>query len=403
LKRLKRLVTFLLVYPTIVLPVLVLGVVGNPFAQSGPAARKRLIQAAEEAGFEVLSFKSDEPVAKHSHYPFTSFEYDDPVLVELRGKYHLETLIEGAKDEWTAQQLLKDWVFRKIPGGNPKSSPGSALEILERAGKGEKFYCTYYAITYVECAHALGWQARKIGVDRKHPGGYLLGSSHHGVAEVWSNQFCKWVLMDSQSNLHFEKNGIPLNAYEVREEWLRNQGEDVDHIVGSPPNASEKNPAMVWSVPDADEIATYYWLYVQDSASVSSTDSKFLLLEDEHNTGEIWYQSDSNLRHSQFHNAYLENRFAPTDRIEDLYWTVGIVETEVFQVDSGAIHLKLDSYCPNFAWYQMTSDGATWQETKKMLIWSLKSGWNTLGLRTVNRAGVTGPETTFVVLLKAGP
>lgn len=160
---------------------------------------------------------------------------------------------------------------------------------------------------------------------------------------------------------------------------------------------------MVWSVPDADEIATYYWLYVQDTAAVSSADSRFLLLEDEHNVEEIWYQNDNTQGHSQFHNAYLRNRFEPTDRIEDLYWTVGIVELEVGEIDAGTIRLNLDSYCPNLAAYQSTIDGATWQETEPSFVWFLESGWNTLGLRTVNLAGVTGPETVFVLLLKASP
>jgi len=377
--------------------------VESSLAQSGPAIREELTRAVEKAGFEVRSFKSNEPGARHSRYPFESFEFTDPRLVELREKYHLEGVIKGASDEWTAQQLLKDWVYRRIPGGTPVSGPGTAMEILDRAAKGEKFYCTYYAITYVEAAHALGWQARKIGVDRKHPGGYLLGSSHHGVAEVWSNQFCKWVLMDSQSNLHFEKEGVPLNAYEIRAEWLLNEGDDVDHIVGAPPHTIEKNPAMVWSVPDSDEIATYYWIYVQDSVLVNSTDSKFLLLEDEHNVGEIWFQNDGELGHTQFHNAYLKNRFEPTNRIDDLYWTVGIVEMEVAGSERGLVHLKLGTYCPNFTAYQKTSDGATWQKTEQTLDWPLKSGWNTLGLRTVNSAGVTGPEGAIVLLLERQP
>jgi hypothetical protein len=369
-------------------------------AQVTTTMREELIRAASEAGFEVRSVKIDQPTVAHSQYPFTSFEYDDPMLVELREKYQLQTLIEGAADEWTAQQLLKDWVFHQIPGGDPESSPRNALQILERAAKGETFYCTFYAITYLECAHALGWQARKIGVDRKHSGGRVLGSSHHGVAEVWSNQFSKWVLMDSQSNLHFEKEGVPLNAYEIRAEWLLNKGEDVHHIVGAPPHRVERNPAMVWRVPDADEIATYYWLYVQDSAAVSSADSRFLLLEDEHNVHEIWYQNDRDLGHSQFHNAYLQNRFEPTNQIEDLYWTVGIVEAKVVKVVPGAIHFQLNSNCPNFAAYEKSGDGAVWSRTEEMVCWSLQPGWNTLGLRTVNRAGVTGPETSFVLLLK---
>jgi hypothetical protein len=363
--------------------------------------RGGLRRAAEEAGFGVRSVKTVLPEIRTSHYPFFSIEYDDPHLNELRTKYHLQQVVAGAPDEWTAQQMLKDWVFKQIPGGTPTSSPRNALEILRRAAEGERFYCTFYAITYVECAHALGWQARKIGVDRKHPGGYLQGSSHHGVAEVWSNQFCKWVLIDCQSNLHFEKNGVPLNALEVRAEWLGDQGAKVDHMVGAPPHKFQQNPAMVWSVPDSDEIATYFWLYVQDTAFFSPEKSRFLLLEDGNNTGEVWFQNDKELGHSQFHNGYLNNRFEPTDRLDDLYWSVGVVDAKMVKVSPGTIHFELDTYCPNLASYEKSTDGANWQSAQGLLDWSLQEGWNTLGLRTRNEAGVTGPETVLILMLEA--
>ena len=76
--------------------------VESPLAQSGPAIRRELTRAVEKAGFEVRSFKSNEPGARHSRYPFESFEFTDPRLVELREKYHLEGVIKGASDEWTA-------------------------------------------------------------------------------------------------------------------------------------------------------------------------------------------------------------------------------------------------------------------------------------------------------------
>ena len=376
---------------------------GQDESQVRPMTRGSLKRAAEEAGFNVRSIKTVLPEIRNSNYPFTSIDYDDPRLVELRNKYPLQQVVAGAPDEWTAQQLLKDWVFRQIPGGQPTSSPNDALEILRRASEGEQFYCTFYAITYIECALALGWQARKIGVDRKHPGGYQQGSSHHGVSEVWSNQFCKWVLIDCQSNLHFEKDGVPLNALEVRSEWLSDQGAEVDHMVGAPPHKFEQNPAMVWSVPDSDEIATYYWLHVQDTAVFTPGKTRFLLLEDAHNVGEVWFQNDTELGHSQFHSAYLKNRFEPTGRLDDLYWSVGVVDTRSIRVSPGTIHFQLDTYCPNLSGFEMSTDGANWRSTEEALDWSLSQGWNTLGLRTKNDAGVTGPETVLLLLLEPKP
>jgi hypothetical protein len=72
---------------------------------------------------------------------------------------------------------------QSISDGDPRVSANTAAEILRYAAQGETFYCTHYAITYVESALALGWQARMVGVDRRH-GPEGLESAHHGVAEV---------------------------------------------------------------------------------------------------------------------------------------------------------------------------------------------------------------------------
>ena len=381
-----------------------LAIVGGGFSAEtirfhpGPLSVERITAAAAAAGFKVREVTTNIPAAARSRFRFVPFDYDDPRLGALREKYALEKLIEGSPDEWTAQLRLKEWIYERIPGGNPVSSPSSAQEILELAAKGERFYCTQYAITYAECAQALGWQARKIGVDRRH-GSEGMGSTHHGAAEVWSNQFRKWVVMDSQSNLHFEKKGVPLSAWEIRAEWLKNSGADVSHVVGIPPKAFTKNPAIVWwNRPDEDETATYFWIYITDHTGPGTGVRHILPLDDAH-TGAVWYQNDSG--GSRVHIGYTKNLFMPTRRLEDAYWTVGIVEAEIVAASGGVIRMSLDSYDPNRTGYEASFDGKNWTRVadEKSLAWSLTSGWNTLRLRSAGPRGITGPETAVVLLL----
>jgi hypothetical protein len=369
-------------------------------AGSFPLSPEGMKLAAEAAGFRVLAINAVIPAALHSRFPFATFEYDDPLLETLRREYRLSEVIAGAPDEWTAQLKLKDWVYRQIPGGDPQSSPPNALEILKLATRGEKFYCTQYAITYAECAQALGWQARKIAVDRKH-GPEGLTSTHHGVVEVWSNQFRKWAVIDAQSNVHFEKNGIPLSAWEIRAEWLNNKGAEVDHFVGATPDAVKKNPAMVWHVPDQDEIATYFWLAIEDHAGRSAA-SRHIFPQDQANAGELWYQNNSETRGSILHVGYTKNRFIPTTNIADAYWTVGIVEAHLAAA-AGTIELTLESYCPNRTAYEVAWDETRWEKVKdeKSLVWKLHDGWNTLRLRTASRGGVHGPESAIAAFLES--
>ena len=151
----------------------------------GRSSRERVTAAARLAGFRVRDVKTDIPEAIRPTLPFFPAEYDDETLARLRKKYPLERVVAAGSDEWSSQLLLKEWVHKAIPGGTPAVSYNNALEILEHAARGEPFWCTHYTITYAECAAALGWQVRKIGVDRPH-GPEGMGSSHHGVAEVWS-------------------------------------------------------------------------------------------------------------------------------------------------------------------------------------------------------------------------
>jgi hypothetical protein len=368
--------------------------------EPGPLTIERLRAAVAAAGFDVRELSATIPKAVHSRFPFTPMAYDDPQLVSLRKKYQLEEVVSKARDEWSAQLILKQWIAQRIPGGNPRSSPTSAEEILDRAANGERFYCTQYAITYAECAQALGWQARKIGVDRKH-GPIGMGSTHHGVAEVWSNQFGKWVVMDPQSNLHFEKKGVPLNAWEIRAEWLRNGGADVDHVVGIPPVAIRKNPAIVWwKLPDEDETATYYWLYIEDHVA-RYPDSKYLLPLDQAHDGVLWYQNEDG--NGRLHTGYLRNRFVPTRRLEDAYWTVSIPEARLVAASAGVVRMSVETYDPNRTGHESSLDGRSWERIadEKALAWTLKPDWNMLRLRVTGRRGITGPEAAIVMFLSA--
>jgi hypothetical protein len=367
----------------------------------GPLTAERLAWAAEEAGFRVVDLKADLPRAARSSLPFATLPVEDPRLEELRKKYPLEKAIEGARDEWTAQLRLKEWVWKAIPGGNPRVRATRAMEILDHASRGETFYCTHYAITYVEAALALGWQARKIAVDRKH-GPEGLGSSHHGVAEVWSNQHRKWVVIDPQSNLHFEARGVPLSAWEIRAEWLRDRGASVEHVVGVPPKAVRKNPAIVWwDRAGEDETAAYFWLYIVDNVVAEGAGTKLIFPQDAANEGEIWYQNSDD-RRSRLHTGYLTGRFVPVRRLEDFYWTVGVVEAAVTAVGKGRIEMSLESHLPGRTGYEVSTDGKTWARAPDgPVAWTLKPGLNSLRLHAVGPRGWTGPEAVVLLALEA--
>ena len=104
-----------------------------------------------------------------------------------------------------------------------------------------------------------------------------------------------------------------------------------------------------WSRPE-DETSVYFWIYLADHAVTSGTweDTKLIFPQDEANANLIWFQNDDpTKKRGVIHPGYLRGTFLLSNRIEDVYWTVGIVEADVTEVSHQAIQISLDSYCPS--------------------------------------------------------
>ena len=84
---------------------------------------------------------------------------------------------------------------------------------------------------FVSAAASLGWVDRELALRRHQdpPGG---GSSEHSTTEIRSNQYRKWVMMDPTAKMYLEKDGVPLNAWEIRQEWFHREGRDLAFVVG---------------------------------------------------------------------------------------------------------------------------------------------------------------------------
>lgn len=373
--------------------------------EPGPLTTASLFKAVSAAGFQVREMSANIPLAIHPGVLFKTMDYEDSLLVKLRERYKLKDVVAKAQDEWQGQLLLSHWINGRIKNGQPTVWPENALEILDQAARGKEFWCSHFALTFMQCAQALGWQARKLGLDVYH-GPETLGSQHHGAAEVWSNKFRKWIYIDSQSDLHFEKNGVPLSAWEIRTTWLENHGQGVDHVVGVPPEARLKNPAVVWwKLPD-DETSLFFWLYYADNARDWNEEgaARFIFPQDSANAGLTWYQNDYENKRSRPHTGYQKKLFVTVDGPQDVYWTVGIAEATILEAGSQRLRLSLGSYCPNLQNYEykMMSQLVDWQTVADpaSVVWNLNKGLNSLSLRTKNKAGVTGPETSVQIVLE---
>jgi hypothetical protein len=155
--------------------------------------------------------------------------YATPRLAQLVARERLAAVVAGAPSVFEAMLRLKDWVAAQFPVGTPSPyPPWDALVILDwiRAGYTGGF-CAQYAQVFLQSLAAFGIPARYLEV------GTADNPFAHYTTEVWSNDFNKWVLLDVNFNSHFERDGIPMSALDLRDALFDDTLPAVDVVLGA--------------------------------------------------------------------------------------------------------------------------------------------------------------------------
>ncbi len=226
-----------------------------------------------------------------AYYPDTAFTgYEDLASSKfqtLRDKYQLDTIFHGETDEWKRILLLRNWIHNhiKIDNYGPYAGDGSVESTLDNALKGEGYHCGHYTAVQNAIMNAYGYVTRCLIVDTGEPVDYIVGGGHHAINEVWSNQYRKWFVSDAKFDFHFEKNGVPLSALEIRDEYFRNKAADV----------SGKIPAGIAELKDLSipQFASIYtWLswgkYGNRYSSPEKVETDYM----------VWYEDDYSKNHT---------------------------------------------------------------------------------------------------------
>ncbi len=175
----------------------------------------------------------------------------EPQLAQLAGREHLAELVAGIPRQFDQMVRLQDWVNAQWPDGTPDPyPPWDALTVLDwiRSGRTQGF-CAQYSQVFLQSLASLGYSARYIEIgSRENP--YA-----HYLTEVWSNDYNKWVVMDADYNLHFERQGVPLSALDVHEALIASALDDVVTVAGAA-RPNHATPAM-WPLRTAE---LYYYL-----------------------------------------------------------------------------------------------------------------------------------------------
>ena len=263
-----------------------------------------------------------------------------------------------------------------------------ALDI-SKAEQGHTFFCAQYGETLVSAAASLGWVDRALALrrHRDYPG---AGSPEHTSTEIWSNQYRKWIMVDPTANMYVEKDGVPLNAYEIRTEWFAREGKDLVFSVGKDRKKHRKADLPIFlgrfagfgdlTVP-ANEMEKYGF-----TAYIPNTN----LMDSGPDYGKMFIVKDA-LCEAKWHE-----RTVPAHPAVDPYFPIGQAAVTL-SADGGKVKVELQTMTPNLKEYRIQLDGGGWKPSEAAFAWTLRPGANRLEARTVNQFGVEGPVSTVEI------
>lgn len=309
-------------------------------------------------------------------------------------KYQLDTVLKKETDELKRILLLRNWIKSviKIDDYNdPYPGGGFAEGILDAALEGSGFHCGHFMTVQNGIMNAYGYVTRTMGAGPGVEGG---PDGHHGMNEIWLNSHGKWFLSDAKYDHHFEKNGLPLSALEVRDEYLKNKGRDVVLVKGPGRLPVERDEET--GNTKEEFMQTYTWLEWHARNDYFTAwpdyDSPMIMYADS------FFQENTWIWDGKPHWAYnTDFLVTETDR-QKIEWTPNTIRSDVSLSDHSAT-IVLISDTPNLKEYQMKQpQQENWEpvENNSIEIPLKKAGFQAL-FRTVNLAGVAGPEHRIVI------
>jgi hypothetical protein len=338
-------------------------------------------------GTGITCLGIDNPPVIRSNYPFFYEKFENPDLQRLRNQYSLQEIIAPGKNDFEQILLLNEWLVNHVPFGSPPPIMPQALHVLRHGLNGQTFYCTFLSFTLMQMYSSLGFTARKIT------------SVGHGTLDVWSNYWRKWMQIDPSRNSYFRLQGtaVPLNSNEIRREFYRNGGVDMEMVFGTEQRAErvtlerrERDGAYQYRQEG------YEWVAYKTRSNFFEVpftwwNFDYLIVEDEYNEDKTWlYLGETDVR---------ERIGIRTSRNGDVFWTLNQAYIHLYDQGNSSLRVQMETHTPNFDRFEVCVDNGDWQASPPVMSWKLHNGQNYLKARSINKFGVIGPEHKIILKL----
>ncbi len=313
------------------------------------------------------------------------------ILIE---KYQLDTIFHGETDEFKRILLLRHWIRSVVSidnHGDPYPGDGYVEGILDAALEGQGFHCGHFMKVQNGIMNAYGYVSRTLGAGPGVKGG---PDGHHGINEIWLNDYEKWFLSDAKYDHHFEKDGIPLSALEIRDEYLKNGATDIIRVKGPERISTPYDPETGTSWERSAQ--TYTWIEYHTHNDMFTVwpehETLLSMYEDDYFRNHIWIWDDKP------HWAYDKPEFMRLVSDRDAFeWTPNTIASEV-RIKGNVARISLFSDTPNLTEYQMrVIPAGEWEVVEESFGLDLSDERHELQFRTMNLAGVSGPLHKIVI------
>jgi hypothetical protein len=346
--------------------------------------------------------------------PAHPFTYQDMTHLKVRALYQragLAGLEQASRTELELIRRIADWANRQWGHLRPLPyASWDALEILDRAEQGDGFWCEYKAALFVQACNAAGLTARIIGINRKD-------EDSHMVAEVYSNEFRKWMLVDAWWNCYYARGGVPLSAIEFHRAAGHLEG--IDLVFGESGKKNEywdRRTGQASTLPHANQ-------------RVAVTSDELKGLNDWYYDLHLVLRNDHTVNPQPNANAYVDGFMVPpnfrggdwrgaqlhwvdantppqltapnSDDIADFEWPLNEVKVDLRLVslpgEAAVVEAGFSTHTPCFAHYRLEVDGRAVPLQGATHRWKLQSGANRLKIVSVNAVGRAGFPSEFVL------
>ena len=370
--------------------------------------------AREEAiapELRIIEYQNERLV--RSAFPYR-YQAPDAMLAELRERYRLDDVIAAGRTEFEQVLHLREWVHTRWKHGWTRvPPPRNALEILAAVEQGKDFNCGYFAVTLMQCLLSLGFVARTLSICKPESEWMSAdeGNIGHSIVEFWSHEYHKWILLDPDLNVHYERGGVPLSVLEIHRAWVTRRWDDVSMITGPTPfrvtDKVESGAGTTFLNQDNQdaEFQIFGWHDVGDYYSCVVLPMRNT--QHSSNEGEPsleWVDPWTPPRIIAYNRA---NGSHFTSDEDDLYWSVDQVQINLeadqaaWERREAALFVTLDHSMPNLDRLLVRLDDEEWRASAPTFTWRLRPGKNQIMAKGVNQFGREGHVSR--ILLRVNP